>query len=303
MGAKKLSFDFAINPLEESIAYETLMALQGMTEAKLEKKFPSIPDQHSLMPLTTPMEILQNKRQNGEKEAIDQLFPKVEKLIRAKSFSVCLQDTFHYPETLLAVHTAPPKLFYYRGDVSFLESPCVSVIGSREASPEGLKRAQRIAKLLVEQDFTVVSGLAKGIDTQALKTATQLGGRVIAVIGTPIDQCYPKENKDLQDEIAKNHLLMSHVPFYRYENETFNNHRFYFPKRNAVMSAISQASIIVEASDTSGTLSQAQAAIDQNKKLFILNSCFEKYEWPSKFEKKGAIKIKDEKDLFEHLNS
>ena len=288
MREKALNFSFAIDHLEETIAYETLLALNGVTEANLEKSFPS-----SGIDSLLPSEILKEKKQNGQKEEIEALYSEVESFIKTKqgSFSVCTQNGFHYPDSLrIAKH--PLKLFYYRGDIGYLESPCVSVIGSRKAAKNGFLRTQKVTKLLVENDFTVVSGLARGIDTKALETAIKLGGRVIAVIGTPIDRYYPKENKLLQDEIARNHLLISHVPFYRYANESFNNHRFYFPKRNITMSALSQASIIIEVSDTGGTLTQAKAAIKQNKKLFILDSCFQKYQWPSTFEKKGAVRVR-----------
>ena len=231
------AFDFllAMDPLEEAIAYETLLALRGATEINLEKSFP-----YSSMGPILPSGMLEEKKQNGQLEEIKTLYPRIEEFIKARwgKFSVCTQEDFHYPESLKTTKQ-PLKLFYYKGDIGYLESPCVSVIGSRKATEEGLKRAERVTRILVENDFTVVSGLARGIDTKALETAINLKGRVIAVIGTPIDQYYPKENKSLQDEIARNHLLISQVPFYRYANESFNNHRFYFPKRNVTMSALS----------------------------------------------------------------
>ena len=290
-------FDFAIDSLEEAIAYETLLALRDSTEAKLESQFPF----PSLMEDNIPSKILELKRKNGEKKEIEENYPKVEALIKSKwgSFSVCTQDDFHFPVSL-KTHD-PSKLFYYKGDIGFLESPCVSVIGTRKATQEGIKRTKKVVKLLVEKNFTIVSGLAMGIDSVALKTAIDLKGRVIAVIGTPIDKYYPKENKNLQDEIAMKHLLISKVPFYRYKEEHFKNHRFYFPKRNITMSAISEASIIIEASETSGTRSQARAALKQGKKLFILDSCFKEYKWPLNFEKK-AIRVKKEEDILNHLS-
>src|ERR1019366_8913989 len=108
-----------------------------------------------------------------------------------------------------------------------------------------------------------------------------------------IDEYYPKENRDLQDLIAKSHLLVSQVPFYRYATEPFRSRRNYFPQRNETMSALSEATIIVEASDTSGTLTQARAALEQKRKLFILDSCFERPDitWPRRFEARGAIRV------------
>ena len=285
---------FAIHPLKETLAYETLLSLNGMTEKKLE-------DFHSPLEALTLCQILEEKRQNGQEKEIEENYPEVKKLIISKwdSFSVCIKGSFHFPETLKASETL--KLFYYKGDISLLESPCVSIIGTRKATERGLKRTEKLVKVLIKSNFTIVSGLAKGIDTKALQTAMNLNGRVIAVIGTPIDQYYPKENTELQDTIARDHLLISKVPFYRYKKEPFSAHKYHFPRRNVTMSALSQASVIVEASETSGTRSQAKAALSQNKKLFILDSCFQSYKWPFEFEKKGAIRVKTEEDIISNL--
>src|SRR5690606_35708634 len=105
-------------------------------------------------------------------------------------------------------------------------------------------------------------------------TAIAHDGRTIAVIGTPISEVYPKENKDLQRHIASNYLLVSQVPLLRYKSQGAHINRFFFPERNKTMSALSDATIIVEASETSGTLTQARAALDQGRKLFILESNF-----------------------------
>lgn len=291
------AFGFAIDPLEETIAYETLFSLKNVTETSLEKEFPS----KNLLEKEILSNILELKRKNGRKKEIEENYPKVEELIKSKwgSFSVCTQGDFHFPVSL-ETHD-PLRLFYYKGDIGLLESPCVSIIGTRKATNDGLKRTERLVKLFIDKKFTIVSGLAKGVDTKALQTAINLKGKVIAVIGTPIDEYYPIENKELQDSIAKNHLLISKVPFYRYKTENFSTHKFHFPKRNITMSAISEASIIVEASETSGTHSQARAALKQGKKLFILDSCFQKYKWPFSLEKNGAVRVRKEEDIFEYL--
>ena len=109
------------------------------------------------------------------------------------------------------------------------------------------------------------------------------GGRTIGVIGTPLTSVYPKQNAALQEKIAQEHLLISQVPFKRYSEQDFRLNRSFFPERNVTMSALSDATIIVEASDTSGTLYQARAALRQKRKLFILNNCFENasLKWPA----------------------
>ncbi len=155
---------------------------------------------------------------------------------------------------------------------------------------------------LVDNNYTVVSGLAIGIDTVALTTAINRKSPVIGVIGTPIDQYYPKQNRSLQDHIGSEYLLISQVPFYRYHTEHFSAKKYYFPQRNETMSALSEATIIIEASDTSGTLTQARAALAQNRKLFILNSCFENKNitWPKRFEDR-AIRVRSVDDVLNAL--
>jgi DNA processing protein len=124
------------------------------------------------------------------------------------------------------------------------------------------------------------------------------------VIGTPLSLRYPKENAELQDRIAKEHLLISQVPIVRYQqgkNPTAN--RFFFVERNVTMSALTLATIIIEAGETSGTLVQARHALKQGKKLFILESNFKNpaLTWPAKFEQQGAIRVRDYEDIQEHL--
>ena len=161
-------------------------------------------------------------------------------------------------------------------------------------------------RLLIEDGFTIVSGLAEGIDTIALETAIHEGAKVVAVVGTPITQAYPKENSALQQEIAKNHLLISQVPV-KFSTERNNpvDNRTFFPERNITMSAISQGTIIIEAGETSGTLVQARAALKQKRKLFILDNCFlnKSITWPEKFRAKGAIRVADYDDIESHFSA
>jgi len=157
----------------------------------------------------------------------------------------------------------------------------------------------------VNRDFTIVSGLAAGIDTAAMESAIAESGRTIGVIGTPINATYPKENTGLQEKVAKEHLLISQVPFYRYANEPFMARKIHFTQRNETMAALSEATIIVEASDTSGSLTQARACLQQGRKLFILNSCFEVPEitWPKTYLERGAIRVREIDDILNALKS
>lgn len=217
-------------------------------------------------------------------------------------FGVRVHRAAEYPEKLRDAQN-PVEVLYYQGWWDLVETRCVAVVGSRKISPDGINRAKRLTKCLVEDDFTIVSGLAKGVDTVAHTTAIECGGRTIAVIGTPLTEYYPRENKKLQREIAQKHLLISQVPVLRYEMQDYRRNKEFFPERNKTMSALTEATIIVEASDTSGSLIQARAAFHQGRKLFILDNCFQNKDltWPSHFEKMGAIRVKEYEDIHKVL--
>jgi len=184
-----------------------------------------------------------------------------------------------------------PPLLYVCGWVDTLEHKRrVSVVGARKATAEGLNRASRIARLLVGQNITVVSGLAEGIDTAAHETAIAQGGRTVAVLGTPLDQVYPAKNRDLQFRIMEKHLAVSQFPL------GSPIQRSNFPRRNRTMALIVDASIIVEASDTSGALSQGWETLRLGRPLFIMKALADdpRLKWPAEMRKYGAQVLSDE---------
>ncbi len=192
------------------------------------------------------------------------------------------------------------NIFYVSGSMPLpLPTPRVSIVGSRKASPEGLLAARTIAKILVEKEVVIVSGLAEGIDTAAHETAIEAGGRTIAVLGTPLNKTYPSKNFKLQQEIMRHHLAISQ----------FQIGRHTIPKdfvvRNRTMALISDATIIVEALDTSGSLHQGWEALRLGRSLFIWKSIVNnhKLHWSEKMLQYGAIKLSDPADVFESLPS
>ncbi len=221
-----------------------------------------------------------------------------------KDFGLRIDGTVDYPNKL---HDAdyPVALLYYRGSWDLIFTRGISIVGTRKPSSKGLKRAEQLARDLIKENFTIYSGLADGIDTIAHKTAIEGGGNTIAVIGTPLSVCYPMKNKGLQEEIAKYHLLISQVPVISYQNKNINFTRLFFPERNKTMAALSEATIIVEAGNTSGTLVQARAALKQKRKVFILENNFESPQltWPSQLVEKGAIRVKNIDDILKELSS
>lgn len=221
---------------------------------------------------------------------------------KVESFGIRLQGTGDYPDRLLDAKY-PVQLLYFQGWWDLVETPSVAVVGTRNPSLDGLNITAALVRKLVEDGFTIVSGLASGIDTVAHRTAIEMRGMTIAVLGTPLSKSYPSENADLQQEIARDHLLISQVPIVRYVNQDWRQNRAFFPQRNVTMSALTKATIIVEASDTSGTLMQAKAAIQQGRKLFIMDECFadSSLKWPREYEKLGAIRVKDYENIKNHL--
>lgn len=219
-------------------------------------------------------------------------------------FDVRIHGEWEYPQRLRDA-VDPVELLYFQGSWDLIHWPAIAVVGTRKPTEEGRKRASTLARRLVEDDYTVVSGLAEGIDTAAHEAALRANGRTIAVIGTPLGEVYPKANSALQEKIAHEHLLISGIPVLRYEAQNFRTNRFFFPERNKLMSALTQATVIVEAGETSGTLVQAREALRQGRKLFIMSSCFERPDltWPERFEKQGAIRIQNYDDLRRELVS
>jgi DNA processing protein len=219
-----------------------------------------------------------------------------------RRFGVRINGAGDYPQRLRdADH--PIELLYFQGLWDLINTPCIAIIGTREPSEAGKLRAAKLARLLVADGYTIVSGLARGIDTVAHTSAIEAQGFTIAVLGTPITECYPPENRALQRQIAAEHLLISQVPIVRYSWHDPRANRHFFPERNATMSALTKATIVVEAGERSGALVQARHALRQGRKLFILESCFRNpaLSWPCAFAQQGAIRVADYKDVRKHL--
>ena len=196
----------------------------------------------------------------------------------------------HTPEGLLGPlndveHEHAPATLHLAGDRSLLERGTrVAIVGSRNASPQGLTRATLFARALAERGITVVSGLAEGIDTAAHTAAINAGGRTIAVLGTPLERCYPASNRALQDTIMRDHLAVS-----QFAAGTSTN-RSHFPMRNRTMALLSDATVIVEAGAKSGTEHQGWEALRLGRLLFLMQSLAERTElaWAQKLLEYGA---------------
>ncbi|QQR46545.1 DNA-processing protein DprA [Myxococcus xanthus] len=190
-----------------------------------------------------------------------------------------LSDARAVPELERQRFVNDGTVLHYAGELSLLNRPCVSIVGTRAVSAAGAARARRLARELVDANVVVVSGLAKGVDANAHKAAIDAGGRTVAVIGTPLDTAYPAENKRLQEQIYREHLLVSQ---FSPGSRVFQGN---FPARNRVMAALSDATVIIEAGETSGTLHQAVECRKLGRWLFIAKSVVDNPDltWPAGF--------------------
>lgn len=187
-----------------------------------------------------------------------------------------------------------PGLMHALGDTTLLRRAVrVAVVGSRDASPAGLARARRLAGVLARRQVVVVSGLALGIDAAAHRAAIDAGGRTVAVMPTPLDDISPRANLALFNEIATAHLALSQFA----PGSVLNKGNF--PARNRTMALLSHATVIVEAGEGSGTLSQGWEAIRLGRPLLLAKSLVARTDlrWPSEMLDHGAYVLEQEEDL------
>jgi DNA processing protein len=185
--------------------------------------------------------------------------------VRALDAEILLLDDGVYPALLREIFD-PPITLYLKGDwEACLDAPCVAVVGSRRCSTYGQNAAQALARELAQRGVTIISGLARGIDAAAHRGALEAGGRTVAVLGTGIDQIYPREHKRLSEEIlASGGALVSEFPL---ETPPAPQN---FPYRNRVISGLSLGVLLVEAAENSGSLITARMAMEQNREVFAV---------------------------------
>ena len=177
-----------------------------------------------------------------------------------------------YPLNLRLVHDAPPLLFV-DGELTSEDRRAVAIVGTRAASDVGRALASRLAAGVVKRGYTVVAGLAAGIDTAAHAAALNAGGRTIAVFGTEIERVYPVANRTLAKAISKRGACVS-----QFLPGTASG-RWSFPARNLTTSGLSMATVVVEASESSGARRQAEAALKHGKPVFLVESLVTDQPW------------------------
>ncbi len=203
-----------------------------------------------------------------------------------------------YPKRLLQVYD-PPMALYVRGTLQSRDEAGVAVVGSRRSSHYGLETAERLAFQLAQHGVSVVSGLARGIDTAAHRGAVKGRGRTVAVLGGGLDCLFPPENVGLAEEIEKQGAVITEYPFGRQPDKTT------FPVRNRIVSGMSQGVVVVEADVTSGAMITANQAMEQGRTVYAVPGRIDSSgsRGPHRLIKQGARLVETVEDILEELQS
>jgi DNA processing protein len=220
------------------------------------------------------------------------------RVAEAGGFFLTREDE-EYPERLLEIYD-PPAVLWIRGDARLLARPAIAVVGTRQPSPYGVGMAEMLSRDLANRRLTILSGMARGVDTAAHKGALDAGGKTVAVWGTGIDVVYPKENKKLAERIVESGgTIVSEFPL-----GTFPAPQN-FPLRNRILSGMSVGVLVVEAGEYSGTRITARCAMEQNRDVYAVpGNVTNKNAWgPNTLIKQGAKLTATWEDVWEDLPS
>ncbi|WP_141500789.1 DNA-processing protein DprA [Paenibacillus luteus] len=220
-----------------------------------------------------------------------------EAVARANAVALTPFDS-EYPNILREI-AQPPWVLYAKGRLELLKRPAIAVVGTRVPTAYGRHSATTLAQELSAAGLTVVSGLARGVDSKAHEAALSGAGSTIAVLPTPIDKCYPPENLSLFQSIAEQGLLVSETPI------GTQLHPGQFPQRNRIIAALSVGTVVVEGATKSGSLITAQHASDMSRELFAIPGPITspKSEGPNELIKRGEAKlIYGVKDIIDELH-
>ena len=228
---------------------------------------------------------------------LDKDLSQAERILRQcyeKGISILTLQDAAYPRRLLTIDD-PPVVLYYRGSLPDLNTPSIAVVGTRRASAYGMTQSRRMGYGLSRCGFAVISGGARGIDTEALKGALTGGGPAVAVLGCGVDVIYPRENRNLFRDVAQNGCLISEYP------PGTEAYRGNFPVRNRILSGLSLGTLVVEAPEKSGALITANRALDQGRDVFVLpaNVDVESCGGNLKLLRDGAIPVRDAWDILQ----
>ena len=201
-----------------------------------------------------------------------------------------------YPGNLKNIYNPPASLFI-KGNILTCDENSIAIVGTREATSYGMEQCEKISYELAKRDITIVSGMARGIDTAAHKGALKAGGRTVAVMGSGHNHIYPPENKSLYDEIVRRGAVIS-----EFSNDT-KPLRENFPKRNRIISGLSKGVLVIEAPTRSGALITTNFAVEQGREVFAMpgNINSVNSSGTNKLIKEGAKLVESVWDILEEL--
>jgi len=205
----------------------------------------------------------------------------------------------NYPRLLKEI-SDPPQVLYLKGEIKKEDETAIAIVGTRNYTNYGKRIAEEITSDLAERGITIISGLAKGIDTFAHKAALEHKGRTIAVLGSAVDSksLYPACNRKLAEKIARNGAVVSEYPV------GTKSERYFFPQRNRIISGLSLGILVVEAPEKSGALITASQALEQNREVFAVPGPIysENSKGTNNLIKMGAKLVTCANDILEELN-
>lgn len=207
---------------------------------------------------------------------------------QAEGIEVLTVLDLDYPGNLRTIHNRPPLLFV-QGSLTPADDDSIAVVGTRRPSVEGLKAAAEMAGGIAGAGYTVVSGLAEGIDTAAHQGALSRGGRTVAVVGTGVRRFYPPRNAELQRQLSRDTAVLSQF----WPDAPPTRHSFLM--RNVVMSGFALATVVIEAAERSGAQSQARHALNHGRPVFLFRSLLS-YEWARTYAERPGTHVVDTAD-------
>ncbi len=234
-------------------------------------------------------EAIKRKEKFSHEDALE-----TEKSIKCKTLAITDSD---YPESLKTCFK-PPFILYYYGSLDCIsdQSKCISYVGSRDASAYGKKMAEKISSDLASRNYTIVSGMAKGIDGAATRAALETGGKAVGILGSGIDMCYPMENEDIYERLKKSGLLISEYP------PGVKPNKENFPFRNRIIAALSRLTIVGEANKKSGTLITVGYALEGGKEVACIPFRADEDSACNSLIRDGASLVASTQDVLNLLN-
>ena len=217
--------------------------------------------------------------------------------LKSSSFSVITILDSGYPQRLRTIPD-PPPLLYVSGAFDKRDDLAIAIVGSRKATPAGSLLTQELSRSLASIGFTIVSGLARGVDKSAHQGALECSsGRTVAVLGCGIDQTYPVEHKRLRTQIETQGAVISEFPF------GAAPHGYHFPQRNRIISGLSVGVVVTEATEKSGSLITARLALEQDREVFAVPGAVtsKMSRGPHRLIKQGAKLTENIEDIVEEL--